>query len=69
MGEEQSDRVTSEPGGLIQRAKLKNQTCLWVADQHTAQLIAGVRLHVRVAQTAHLIAGSQLKILQNFKGN
>lgn len=52
---------------LLQHVKRKNETCLWVAQQHTAQLVAGVGLHVRVAETTNLITGSQLETLQKRK--
>lgn len=39
-------------------------TYLGVVEEHAAQFVAGVRLHVRVAQQAHLIAQGHLEILQ-----
>lgn len=41
---------------------------LWVVKQHTAQFIAGVRLHIRVAQATHLIPCSQMEILNGIFG-
>lgn len=41
---------------------------LWGVEQHTAQLIAGVGLHVRVAQTTDLIPRSQMEILDGIFG-
>lgn len=50
-------------GDLLEISDKHGNTCLWAVEQHAAQFVAGIRLHVGIGETAQLVPGSHLETL------
>lgn len=48
---------------LLEISDKHSNTCLRAVEQHAAQFVAGIRLHVGVGEAAQLVPGSHLETL------